>query len=142
MSESNKCKIEKSEEECLCGDGGCAYILFTERYINICMVCVAAVVQLLSCVLLFATPWTAAQQVSLSFSVSRSLPKFMCIELVMLSNRLLFCCPLLLLPSIFPSLRVFSSELALHTRWPKYWSFSFSISPYNESSGLVSFRID
>ena len=134
--------IEKSEEECLCGDGGCAYILFTKRYINICIVCVSAVVHLLSRVLLFATPWTAAQQVSLSFSISRSLLKFMCIELVMLSDNLIFCCPLLLLSSVFPSIRVFSIESALLIMRPKYWGFSFSISPYNEYSGLVSFRID
>ena len=134
--------IEKSEEECLCGDEGCAYILFTKRYINICIVCVSAVVHLLSRVLLFVTPWTAAQQVSLSFSISRSLLKFMCIELVMLSNNLIFCCPLLLLSSVFPSIRVFSIESALLIMRPKYWGFSFSISPYNEYSGLVSFRID
>ena len=133
--------IEKSEEECLCGDGGCAYILFTKRYINVCIVCVA-VVQLLSRVLLFVTPWTAAQQVSLSFSISQSLLRFMCIQLVILSNNLIFCCPLLLLPSVFPSIRVFSNKSALRIRWPKYWSFSFSISPYNEYSGLVSFRMD
>ena len=91
---------------------------------------------------LFVTPWTAAQQISLSFSISRSLLKFMCIELVMLSNNLIFCCPLLLLSSVFPSIRVFSIESALLIMRPKYWGFSFSISPYNEYSGLVSFRID
>ena len=83
-------------------------------------------------------PWTAAHQVSLSFTVSQSLLKLLSIELVIASNHLLVCSLLLLLPSIFPSIRVFSSELALHIRWPKYWSFSFSISPSNEYSGLIS----
>ena len=91
---------------------------------------------------LFATPWTAAHQASLSISNSRSLFKLMSIELVMPSNHLIFCHPLLLLPSILPSIRVFSSESVLRIRWPKYWSFSFSISPYNEYSGLISFRMD
>ena len=89
-----------------------------------------------------ATPWTTACQASLSFTNSRSLLKLMSIELVMPSNHLNFCCPLLLLPSIFPSIRVFSNESVLHIRWPKYWSFSFSISPSHEYSGLISFRID
>ena len=89
-------------------------------------------VQQLSCVRLFATPWTAAHQASLSITNSWSLLKLMSIELVTLSNHLILCCPLLLLPSIFPSIRVFSNELVLHMKWPKYWSFSFSISPsYN-----------
>ena len=88
------------------------------------------------------TPWTAAHQTSLSFTISQSLLKLMSIELVMPSNHLILCCPLLLPPSIFPSIRVFSSALALRIRWPKYWSFSFSISPSNEYSGLISFRID
>ena len=96
----------------------------------------------LSHVQLFANPWTAALQGSLSFTNSQSLLKLMSIESVMPSNHLILCCPLLLLPSIFPSTRVFSSELVLHIRWPKYWSFSFSISPSNEYSGLISFRID
>ena len=87
-------------------------------------------------------PWIAAHQASLSFTLSQSLLRFMSIESVMPSNHLIFCCPLLLLPSIFPSIRVFSSESALHMRWPKYWSFSFSISPSNEYSGLISFKID
>ena len=99
-------------------------------------------VQLLSHVWLFATPWTAAYQASLSITNSRSPPKPMCIELVMPSNHLILCHPLLLLPSIFPSIRVFSNESVLHIRWPKYWSFSFSISPSNEYSGLISFRMD
>ena len=102
----------------------------------------AAVVHSLSLVQLFKTPWTAARQVSLSFTSSQSLLKFVFIESMMLSNHLILCHPLLLLPSIFPSTRVFSNELALHIRWSKYWSFSFSISPSNEYSGLISFRID
>ena len=98
-------------------------------------------VQSLSRVWLFATPGTVARQVSLSITNSQSLLKLMSIKLVMPSNHLIFCCPLLL-PSILPSIRVFSSELALHIRWPKYWSFSFSISPSKEYSGLISFRMD
>ena len=96
----------------------------------------------LSHVQLFATPWTATHQVSLSFTISQSLLKLMPSELVMPSNHLILCCPLLLLPSIFPRIRVFSNQLAVCIRWPKYWSFSFSISPSNEYSGLISFRID
>ena len=88
------------------------------------------------------TPWTAACQAFLSITNSQSLLKLMSIELVMPSNHLILCCPLLLLPSIFPSIRVFSNESVLHIRWPKYWSFSFSISPSNEYSGLISFRMD
>ena len=98
-------------------------------------------VQLLSRVWLIATPWTAALQASLSFTISWSLLRLMSIESVMPSNHLILCHPLLFLPSIFPSIRVFSSELALHIRWPKYGNFSFSISPYNEYSGLISIRI-
>ena len=99
-------------------------------------------VQWLSRVRLFATPWTAACQASLSITNSQSLPKLMSIESVMSSNHLILCCPLLLLPSIFPSIGVFSNEPALRIRWPKYWSFSFNISPSNEHSGLISFRMD
>ena len=99
-------------------------------------------VQLLSCVRLFVTPWTAAHQASLSITNSRNLPKLMSIESVMPSNHLILCHPLLLPPSIFPSIRIFSSESALCIRWPKYWSFIFSISPSNEHSGLISFRMD
>ena len=98
-------------------------------------------VQLLSCVQLFATPWTAAHQVSLSITNTQSLLNLMSTESVMLSNRLIFCHPLLL-PSIFPSIKVFSKESVLCSRWPKYWSFSFTISPSNEYSGLISFRIE
>ena len=99
-------------------------------------------VQSLSCVRLFATPWTVAHQASLSITNSWSLLKLMSIELVMPSNHLILCHPLLLLPSTFPSIRVFSNESVLHIRWPKYWSFSFSISPSNEYSGVISFRMD
>ena len=99
-------------------------------------------VQLLSYVQFFATPWTVAHQASLSITNSRSLFKLMSIKSVMPSNHLIVCWPLLLLPSFFPSIRVFSSESVLHIRRPKYWSFSFSISPSNEYSGLISFRID
>ena len=99
-------------------------------------------VQSLSRVRLFATPWTTAHQASLSNTNSQSLPKLMSIESVMPSSHLIFCRCLLLLPSIFPSIRVFSNESALLIRWPKYWSFSFNISPSSEHSGLISFRMD
>ena len=89
-----------------------------------------------------STPWIAARQASLSITNSWSLLELMSIESVMPSNHLILCCPLLLLPSIFPSIRVFSNKSALHIRWPKYWSFSFSISPSNEYPGLISFKID
>ena len=100
------------------------------------------VIQLLGRVQLFATSWTGAHQVSLSFTISQSLFKLHSTELVMPSNRLIFCRPLLLLPSIFPRIRVFFNELAVCIRWPQYWNFSFSISLSNEYSGLISFRID
>jgi len=99
-------------------------------------------VQSLSCVQLFVTPWTTAHQASLSITNSWSLLRLMSIESVMPSNHLVLCCPLLLLPSVFPSIRVFSNESALRIRWPEYWSFSFSTSPSNEYSGLISFRMD
>ena len=98
------------------------------------------VVQSLLCVQLFVTPWTAECQASLSFAISQSLLKLMSIELEMPSNHLVLCCPFLLLPSIFPSIRVFSNESVLHITWPKYWSFSFS--PSNEYLGFISFMID
>ena len=107
---------------------------------SICSLCVSpslSIVQSLICVQLFVTPWTAACQAFLSFTISWSLLKVMSIESVMPSNHLILCHPLLL-PSVFPSIRVFSNESALHIRWPKYWSFSFSISPSNEHSGLIS----
>ena len=99
-------------------------------------------VQLLSHVRLFATPWSAARQASMSITNSQSPPKPMSIESAMLSNHLILCHPLLFLPSVFSSIRVFSNESALRIRWPKYWSFSFNISPTNEHPGLISFRMD
>ena len=99
-------------------------------------------VQSLRCVQLFATPWATAHQASRLITSSRSLLKLMAIEALMSSNHVILCCPLLLLPSIFPSIRVFSIESVLHIRWPKYWSFSFSISPSKDYSGLISLRID
>ena len=104
--------------------------------------CTFSSVQSLSCVRLFATPRTAARQASLSITNSQSLLKLMSIESMMPSNHLILCRPLLLLLSIFPSIRVFSNESALHIRWPNDWSFSFNISPSNEHSGLISFRMD
>ena len=104
--------------------------------------CLFSSVQSLSHVQLFATPWNTAHQASLSITNSQSLLKLMPIESVIPSNYLILCCPLLLLPSIFPSIWVFSNESVLHIRWPKYWSFSFSINPSNEYSGLISFRMD
>ena len=104
--------------------------------------CFAVVVQSLSPVRLFVAAWTAACQASLSFTISRSFLKLMSIESVMPSKHLIFCHALLLQPSIFPSIRVFSNESALCLRWSKYWSFSFIISPSNESSRLISFRVD
>ena len=101
-----------------------------------------AVLQLLSRVQLFETLWTAAHRASLFFTISQSMFKLTSIESVMPSNHFILCRPLLIPPSILPSIRVFSNEVALHIRWSKYWSFSFSISPSNEYSGLVSFRID
>ena len=103
---------------------------------------VGSSVQLLSHVRLFVTPWTAAHQAFLSITNSQSLLKFMSIESVMPSNHLILCQPLLLPPSIFPSIRVFSNESILLIKWPQYWIFSFSISPSNELSGLISFRMD
>ena len=104
--------------------------------------CQFSSVQSFSCVRLFATPWTAAHQASLSITNSWSLPRLMSIELVMPFNHLILCHPLLLPPSIFPSIRVFSNESTLRMRWPKYWSFRFHISPSNEHLGLMSFTID
>ena len=112
---------------------------FFSSFIEINLTYHKIVVQSLSCVRLFGTLWTAAHQVSLSFTISWSLLRLMSVELVMPSNQLVFCPLLLLLPSIFPSMRVFSNELALCSWLPKYWSFSFSISPSNEYSGLISY---
>ena len=116
---------------------GFLLIMPTNTFLSLLVV----VVQLLRHVWLFATPCTAACQASLSFTISQSLLKLMSIESVIPSNHLILCHPLLLLPSVFLNIRVFSSELALHIRWPKYWSFSFSISPFQEYSGLISFKI-
>ena len=117
--------------------------MFDVQYGGLCQwLSVSHSVQSLSRVRLFATPWTAAHQASLSITNSWSPPKPMTIELVMPSSHLILCHPLLLLPSIFPSIRVFSNESALRIRLPKYWSFSFSISPSNEHPGLISFRMD
>ena len=116
------------------------YRLLQDRsYSSLC--CISPV-QSLSRVWLFATPWTAACQASLSITNSRSLPRLMSIESVMPSNHLILCHPLLFLPSVFASIRVFSNKSFLHIRWPKYWSFSFNISPSDEYSGLISFRMD
>ena len=115
--------------------------LYTSKLTQHCKSTISSV-QSLSRVWLFVTPWTAACQVSLSITNSQSLSKLMSSELVMPSNHLILCHPLFLPPSIFPSIRIFSSESVLHIRWPKYWSFSFSISPSNEYSGLISFRMD
>ena len=117
------------------------YFVMSHIKIPFCLIQFSSV-QSLSRVRLFATPWTTARQASLSIANSHSSPKPMSIELVMPSNHLILCRPLLLLPSIFPSIRVFSNESALHIRWPKYWSFSFNISPSNEYPGLISFRIN
>ena len=117
-----------------------ASMLAVSRAPNKC--CYYCSVQSLSCVRLFGTPWTVARQASLSITNSRSPPKPMSIESMMPSYHLILCCPLLLLPSIFPSIRVFSNESALYSRWPKYWSFSLNISLSNEYPGLISFRMD
>ena len=115
--------------------------MHTQRSLGFCRVA-SIVVQSLTCVWLFATPWTAELQASLSIANSQSLLKLIFIESVMPSSHLILCLPLLLLPSIFPSMRVLSNESVLRIRWPKCWSFTFSISPSNEYSGLISFRID
>ena len=117
-------------------------ILKLYTFLNIKSNMLISSVQSLSCVRLFATPWTAACQASLSIANSQSLLRFMSTESVVPSNHFILCCPLLLPPSIPPSIRVFPNEAALHIRWPKYWSFSFSISHSNEYSGLISFGID
>ena len=118
------------------------FILFISYYYCLTSLTISQSVQSFSRVQLFATPWTTARQASLSITNSRSLPKPMSIESVMPSNHLILCWPLLLWPSMFPSIRVFSNESTLHVRWPKYWSFSFSISPSKEIPGLISFRMD
>ena len=116
---------------------------YTHGYIHIdTHTYIFVLVQLLSRVQLFVAPKTAAYQASLSITNSQSLLQLMCIHSVMPSNHLMLCRPLLLLPSIFPNIRVFPNESVFHIRWPKYWSFSFSISPSKKHSGLISFRID
>ena len=120
------------------------HVQMIDKHIKRCsvsIICHLSLVQF-SPVRFFVTPWTAAHQASLSITNSHSLLKFMSAELVMPSNRLIFCRSILLPPSIFPSIRVFSKESILLSRWPKYWRFSFSISPSNEYSGLISFRMD
>ena len=126
-------KLEPIHSCCTC---------FRSTYPSWPSVVLVIAIQSLCPVRLFATPWTAARQASLSISNSQTLLKLMSIESVIPSNHLILCLPLLLLPSIFPSIRVFSNESVLHIRWPKYWSFSFSISPSNEYSRLISLRID
>ena len=122
--------------------GGCPYLQKAPDVLSHVASYRFSVVQSLNHVQLISTQWTAAHQASLSITISLSLLKLISIESVTTSNHFILCLPLLLLPSIFPSIGVFSSESALHIRWPKYWSFSFSISPSNEYSGLISFRID
>ena len=126
------------------GHRGKPLISFVQHNASDCNFCIKqfSSVQSLRCVQLFATPWTAAHQASLSITNSQSLLKLMFIELVMPSNHLILCHPLLLPPSIFPSIRVFSNESVLRIRWSKYRSFSFSISPSNECPRLISFKID
>ena len=137
--------LQEQSKKCKLNSNSC--------YLSICEICLLKSsmrvcgkwhfsVQLLSSVRLFVTPWTAARQASLSITNAWSLLKLMSIEAVMPSNHLILCRPLLRLPSIFPSIRVFSSESVLHIGWPKYCSFTFSISPSNEYSGQISFRID
>ena len=130
----------------LCGvvrkGGGHCFICMCICVYHIYSIIHISSIQLLSRVRLFVTPCTATRQASLSITNSQSLLKLVSIELVMPSNHLILCCPVLLLPSVFPSIRVFSNESGLCIRWPKYWSFSFSISPSNEYSWLISFRMD
>ena len=123
-------------------DSGCVFQYLEELWKNTDVLALVVVVHSPSHVQLFATPWTAAFQASLSLTISQSLPKFMFIALVMPSSHLIPWHRLLLLPSIFLSIRDFSNESAVHIRWPKYWRFSFSISPSNKYPGLISFRID
>ena len=128
-------------ELCDCGWNS-SLIKLTLIISKACLRVIILVVYLPSHVWLFTTPWTATCQASLSLTISQSLPKFMSLALVMPSSHLILCHSLLFLPSIFPSFGIFSSESALCIRWPKYWSFSFSISPSNEYSGLIAFKVD
>ena len=118
------------------------YLIILYHPCSLFIVMFIVILQLLSPVQLFKNPWTTASQASLSFTISQRLLKLTSTESVMTCKILILCCPLLLLPSIFPSIRVFSNESVLHIRWPKYWNFGFSISPSNEYSGLTSLRID
>ena len=128
---------------CICSLCLCLYFCFANKIIYTTFLdSKFSFVQLLSCVWLFAAPWTAACPASVFFAISLSLLKLMSIEWMIQSNHLILCRPLCLLPSIFPSIRIFSNESVLHIRWPKFWSFSFSISPSNGYLGLISFRID
>ena len=141
------CKIARTERLlwCLARVGSsrqCASPNKTSCFLSLPLTYQFSSIHSLSCVRLFVTPWTAARQASLSVTNCWSLLKLMSIESVMSSNYLILCRPLLLPPSIFPSIRVFSNESVLCIRWPKYWSFSFSLSPSNEYSGLISFRMD
>ena len=132
--------------DCLCFLCLCAHLAFSSYGTSpvglVIKLLQFSSVQLLSRVWLFATPWTTAHQASLSITNSWSLPKLISIKSVLPPNHLILCHPLYLPPSIFPSIRVFSNKSALHIRWPKYWSFSFNISPSNEHSGLIFFRMD
>ena len=146
MIPTAKCTVELGPRPCSLWRAACPSALPPSSCSVSCLLRTptqaSAVVQSLSRVQLFAAPWTAARQASLSITNSQSLLKLMSIESVMPSNHLILCRPLFLLPSVFPSIRVFSSEPALHIRWPKDWSFSFNISPSNDYSGLIYFRID
>ena len=120
----------------------CCYCFIVNAAMSDSVLNIFVVIQSLNCVWLFAASWTTARQASLSFTISWTLLRFMSIESVMLSNHLIHCCPFLLLPSIFPGIRIFSNESVLRIRWPKYWCFSFNVSLSNENSGLISFRMN
>ena len=142
-SPSGVVELAHAYSDWLCRRDGLTYRKFVSCcYCGLLLRTKFSSLQSLSHVWLFATPWTAARQASLSITNSQSPPKPMSMELVMPSSHLILCRPLLLLPSIFPNIRVFSNESALHIRWPKYSSFSFNISPSNEHPGLISFRMD
>ena len=143
--EPTRCNLSRLPSGGVLGNTKAKSLVFTSRSYGDCapnLWSLLSSVQSLSRVRLFVTPWTVARQASLSITNSRSLLKLMSIESVMPSNHLILCCPLLLPPSIFPTIRVFSKESVLRIKWPKHWSFSFSISPSNEYSGLISFRVD
>ena len=131
-----------AEQNFICTDRCYIVHLTSSLLIGCCCCCCCCCCSVSKLCLTICDPMTAACQAPLSFTISQSLLRFMSLESVMLSNHLILCCPLLLLPSVFPSIRVFSKESALCIRWPKWWSFSFSISPFDEYSELISFRID